>query len=105
MQEKYYKYAHLLLERGLYIKKEEPLVVSAPIEAIDFIRVLTDVACGLGVNDIYYDWYDSELEHTQLKYYDLKQFRVVDFGIRKYMMNMQNEEVLSYSYWQLIQIL
>ena len=72
MQEKYYKYAHLLLERGLYIKKEEPLVVSAPIEAIDFIRVLTDVACGLGVNDIYYDWYDSELEHTQLKYYDFE---------------------------------
>ena len=72
MQEKYYKYAHLLLERGLYIKKEEPLVVSAPIEAIDFVRVLTDVACGLGVNDIYYDWYDSELEHTQLKYYDFE---------------------------------
>ena len=70
MKDLYYKYAKLLLERGLYINKGEPLVVNAPIEAIDFIRVLTEVACLLGVNDIYYDWYDDELKHTQLKYYN-----------------------------------
>ena len=70
MQELYVKYAHLLLEKGLCIKKGEPLVINGPIESYDFIRVLTDVACLLGVNDIYYDWYDDELKHTQLKYYD-----------------------------------
>ena len=70
MQEKYYKYAHLLLERGLCINKSEPLVINAPIESIDFIRVLTEVACSLGVNDIYFDWYDEELKHTELKYYN-----------------------------------
>ena len=70
MQEKYYKYAHLLLERGLCINKGEPLVINAPIESIDFVRVLTEVACTLGVNDIYFDWYDEELKHTELKYYD-----------------------------------
>ncbi len=70
MKEKYYKYAHLLLERGLCINKGEPLVINAPIESIDFIRVLTEVACTLGVNDIYFDWYDEELKHTELKYYD-----------------------------------
>ena len=70
MKDLYYKYAKLLLERGLYINKGEPLVINAPIEAIDFIRVLTEVACLLGVNDIYYDWYDDELKHTQLKNYN-----------------------------------
>jgi len=70
MKEKYYKYAHLLLERGLCINKSEPLVINAPIESIDFIRVLTEVACFLGVNDIYFDWYDDELKHSELKYYD-----------------------------------
>ncbi len=69
MQEKYYKYANLLLKKGLCINKGEPLVINAPIEGIDFIRVLTEVACELGVNDIYYDWYDDELKHTELKYY------------------------------------
>ena len=70
MQEKYYKYAKVLLEKGLCINKGEPLVINAPIDSIDFIRVLTEVACSLGVNDIYYDWYDDELKHTCLKYYD-----------------------------------
>ncbi len=70
MKEKYYKYAHLLLERGLCINKKEALVINAPIEAIDFIRVLTDVACSLGIDDIYFDWYDEELKHSELKYYD-----------------------------------
>ena len=70
MEEKYYKYAKLLLECGLCIKKNEPLVINAPIEAIDFVRVVTMVACSLGIDDIYYDWYDDILKHTQLKYYD-----------------------------------
>lgn len=69
MKEQYYKYARLLLERGLCIKKNQPLVVNAPIESIDFIRVLTEVACKLGINDIYYDWYDEELKHSELKYF------------------------------------
>ena len=75
MQELYHKYARLLLERGLCIKKDEPLVINAPLESYDFIRVLTEVACSLGVNDIYYDWYDDELKHTELKYYNEDQIR------------------------------
>ena len=70
MKEKYYKYAMLLLERGLCINKEEPLVMNATLESIDFIRALTEAACSLGVNDIYFDWYDDELKHSELKYYD-----------------------------------
>lgn len=71
MNEKYYKYANLLLKKGLCIKGNQPLVINAPIESIDFIRVLTKVACTLGINDIHYDWYDDDLKHTCLKYYDI----------------------------------
>lgn len=70
MQEKFYKYANLLLKSGLCIKKGEPLVINAPVESYEFIRILTEVACNLGVDDIYYDWYDEELEHTELKHYN-----------------------------------
>lgn len=69
MKDKYYKYAQLLLKKGLAIKKGQPLVIFAPIESIEFIRVLTDVACKMEVRDIYYDWYDDELIHTTLKYF------------------------------------
>ena len=75
MQEKYYKYAKLLLTKGLCINENQPLVINAPITTIDFIRVLTTIACQLGVKDIYYDWYDDELKHTQLKYYDEKDIK------------------------------
>lgn len=79
MEELYYKYARLLLERGLCIKKDEPLVINAPIESIDFIRVLTSVACKLGVNDIYFDWYDDELKHTELMYFNEDAIRTSRF--------------------------
>ncbi len=75
MKELYYKYAHLLLEKGLCIKKNEPLVINAPIESIDFIRVLTEVACELGARDIYYDWYDDELKHSELKHFNEEEIK------------------------------
>ena len=70
MKEKYYKYAELLLKKGLCINANQPLVINAPIEAIDFIRVLTEVACKLNVTDIYYDWYDDNLKQIQLQYFN-----------------------------------
>lgn len=70
MQKEYYKYANLLLTKGLCIKPNQPLVLNAPITTISFIRILTETACKLGVRDIYYDWYDDDLKHTQLKYYN-----------------------------------
>ena len=75
MNEKYNKYATLLLKKGLNIKKNQPLLIKAPIEAIDFIRVLTEVACQLGVKDIYYDWDDLKLKHTELKFFDEKDIK------------------------------
>jgi len=75
MQEKYYKYAELILKKGVCINENQPLVINAPIEAIDFIRVLTDVACKLNVTDIYYDWYDDKLKQIELKYFNEEQIK------------------------------
>ena len=75
MQEKLYKYAHLLLTKGLCINKGQPLLINAPIEAIEFVRVLTKVACELNIRDIYYDWSDDELKYTQLKYFNEEEIK------------------------------
>ena len=75
MEEKLYKYAHLLLTKGLCINEYQPLVINAPIESIDFIRILTKVACELNIKDIYYDWIDEELKHTQLKYFNEEEIK------------------------------
>lgn len=75
MEEKLYKYAHLLLTKGLCINEYQPLVINAPIESIEFIRILTKVACKLNIKDIYYDWTDEELKHTQLKYFNEEEIK------------------------------
>lgn len=68
MKEKFIKYCDLLLERCLNIKENQPLIITAPIESIEFIRILSRQALEKGVTDIYYDWFDEELKHDQLKY-------------------------------------
>ena len=75
MKEQYYKYANLLLKKGLCIKENQPLVINTPLESLDFIRILTEVACELGVRDIYYDWYDDTLKHIDMKYFDDSQIK------------------------------
>jgi len=75
MEEKLYKYAHLLLTKGLCINEYQPLVISAPIESIEFIRILTKVACELNIKDIYYDWTDEELKHTQLTHFNEEEIK------------------------------
>ena len=68
MKDNFYKYACLLLDKGLNIKKGQPLVITAPIESIEFIRVLSKCCLERGIVDIYYDWFDDELKHQQLLY-------------------------------------
>ena len=75
MGNKFYKYAYLLLTECLCIKENQPLVIMAPIDSIDFIRVLTKVACELNVRDIYYDWQDEELKHTTLSYFNEEEIK------------------------------
>ena len=75
MQEKYYKYAHLLLTKGLCINEGQPLLINAPIESIEFIRVLTKVACELNIRDIYYDWQDEELKYIELKNFNEEEIK------------------------------
>ena len=65
MKDKYIKYSSLLLDRCLNISSGQPLLISAPIESIDFIKILSECALKRGVTDIYYDWYDDELKHQQ----------------------------------------
>ena len=62
------KYADLLLKRCLSLKSTDSLLINAPIDSIDFIRILTKKAYEIGIKDIYLDLEDEELKHNELKY-------------------------------------
>ena len=66
MKENFEKYAELLLFKGLNIKEGQPLVITSPIESIDFVRIIAKKAYEIGVHDIYFDWSDSYLKKYQM---------------------------------------
>lgn len=80
MEEKFRKYAKLLLQECLNVKAGQPLLISAPIETYPFVRVLTEQAYLLGVKDIYFDWEDEVLKRIQLE-------------------NLNQEEISSSTFW------
>lgn len=68
MNENYKKYANLLINKCLSVKPNQPLLISAPIECIDFVRVVATTALETGVKDIHFDLTDDFLKHEELKY-------------------------------------
>ena len=67
MKDSFEKYAELLLFKGLNIKEGQPLLITSPIECIDFVRIIAKKAYEYGVHDIYYDWSDSYLKRYELE--------------------------------------
>ena len=68
MKENLEKYANLLVNRCLALKPKQPLLITAPIESIEFVRIISKKALEVGCNDIYFDWTDDILKHDELKY-------------------------------------
>lgn len=83
MKDNFEKYAELLLFKGLNIKRSQPLVITSPIECIDFVRVVAKKAYEYGINDIYFDWSDSYLKRYQLMNLDMEDLESSPFWNKK----------------------
>ena len=66
MEKKLETYAKILL-KCVNVKKEQPLIIEAPIEVYEFVRILSQEAYKIGVKDIYFDFTDSVLKHDMIK--------------------------------------
>ncbi|WP_422486972.1 aminopeptidase [Gudongella sp. DL1XJH-153] len=66
IEERKRDYARLIINFGVNIQKGEPLVVKAPIEGADFVRMLAEEAYLSGSSDVHINWSDDTL--TRLKY-------------------------------------
>lgn len=83
MKELYEKYAKVLLEKGVNLQKGQPLLISAPIDSIEFIRILSNLACKMGTKDIYFDLDDEYLKHDILENFDEKDLENTQFYNKK----------------------
>lgn len=60
------EYAELCVKVGINLQSGQPLVISSPIEAADFVRLLAKHAYKLGAKEVHVNWNDDVL--TKLKY-------------------------------------
>lgn len=60
------KYAKVLLTTCLKVEENQPLLISANAERLDFVRIVANEAYKLGVKDIYFDITDVYLKHDAL---------------------------------------
>lgn len=79
MEEYKIKYAEVLLNSCLKVEKNQPLFISFPIERIDFVKVVSDVAKRIGINDIYYDVSDPYLKHDLLKELEVDELKKLPY--------------------------
>ncbi|WP_163969436.1 aminopeptidase [Oceanobacillus halotolerans] len=60
------KYAELALRTGVNIQQNQALMINAPLEGVDFTKVVVRKAYEMGAKDVHINWVDDEL--TLLKY-------------------------------------
>lgn len=79
MKKQLEKYANTILTTCLKIEENQPLLISANYERIDFVKILANVAYSLGVKDIYFDLTDVELKHDALLNLELDDLKKLQF--------------------------
>lgn len=79
MKEYLEKYASILLEDCLKIKKGEPLYIAGPMERYDFIRILVKKAYEIGVKDIKLNLKDAYIKHEQIQNLTLEELKDNDW--------------------------
>lgn len=79
MNELLKKYASVILNTCLKVKKNQPLFISANYERVDFVRIIANLAYELGVKDIYFDLTDVYLKHDALKNLELDDLKKLSF--------------------------
>ncbi|MFC7060871.1 aminopeptidase [Halobacillus seohaensis] len=66
-QQKLEKYAELALNKGVNIQREQGLLINAPIEAADLVRIITAKAYGKGAKNVHVEWSDEVLSYMKMK--------------------------------------
>lgn len=62
------KYATLAIKKGVNLQKDQVLLVSSPVECIDFSRAIAEVAYKEGAKEVIVHYGDQKLQRLKLEY-------------------------------------
>lgn len=82
-------YAKVLLQKGLNLQKEQTLVINAPVEAHDFVTLLSKEAYTAGASEVVTNWRSDDMTRLRYEYEDLSSFESLpdwrrDFSLHYY---------------------
>ncbi|MBU5484710.1 aminopeptidase [Clostridium sp. MSJ-11] len=63
--ETFKKYARLAVKTGVNLQKGQTLVISAPVECVEFVRLIVDIAYDEGARDVVLNWKDDLISKTR----------------------------------------
>lgn len=75
--EKLKKYADLAVKKGVNIQKDQELVINAPIECAEFVRMVAESAYKNGAKEVIVHWADEKLSKIKYTYSPLEVFQTV----------------------------
>lgn len=61
-------YAHLILKKGVNLQENQAVMLRAPIEGVEFARILVKKAYELGAKNVHINWADDTLTHLKFKH-------------------------------------
>ena len=71
------RYAELVVRKGAAVQRGQELVIQAPVERADFVRLLAGEAYDAGAGHVTVLWSDSELAHMEYANMDVDYFATV----------------------------
>ena len=77
LNERLEAYADLLIKRGVNLKKGQTLILSAPIEGVEFARIIMRHAYENGAKDVITRWADIPGGELRMRYADLETIKEV----------------------------
>lgn len=82
-------YTDVLLQKGLFLRKGQILVVNAPVDASDFVTLLTKRAYDLGASQVVVNWRSDAVTRLRYEHEELKNFEILpdwrrDFSLHYY---------------------
>ncbi|WP_186575906.1 aminopeptidase [Aquibacillus kalidii] len=62
------KYAKLAIQTGVNLQKGQGLLINAPIEAVEFVRIIAKEAYETGAKNVHIEWNDGDLTFEKMKH-------------------------------------
>lgn len=77
------KYAELIVKSGVNLQKNQGLLVTASIDAIELIREIVEVAYEAGASNVIVDYTDKAITRSKIKYASEESFHIQDYQINR----------------------